>query len=94
VSGPDAVLEKMRGWLPYFDHNTVTFFRKGGGGVDIRPLHQAMDVPMVGLSTEGQRMFDVHHSEHDIFENVNRRELELGTGAMAVLVYLVDKYGL
>lgn len=94
VSGPDAVLEKMRGWLPYFDHNTVTFFRKGGGGVDIRPLHQAMDVPMVGLSTEGQRLFDVHHSEHDIFENVNRRELELGTGVMAVLVYLVDKYGL
>lgn len=94
VSGPDAVLEKMRGWLPYFDRNTVTFFSKGGGGVDVRPLHQATGVPMVGLHTEGQRLFDVHHSEHDTFENVNRRELELGTGVMAVLVYFVDKYGL
>jgi carboxypeptidase Q len=29
-----------------------------------------------------------------VFENVNKRELELGAISMAALIYLVDKYGL
>ena len=30
----------------------------------------------------------------DVFEAVNKRELELGTAAMASLIFLLDKYGL
>jgi carboxypeptidase Q len=43
---------------------------------------------------DGQRYFDIHHTRNDVFENVNKRELELGAITMAGLIYLVDKYGL
>jgi hypothetical protein len=36
----------------------------------------------------------VHHAKTDVFEAVNKRELELGAINMAALIYLVDKYGL
>jgi hypothetical protein len=28
-----------------------------------------------------------------VFENVNKRELELGAASMASLIYLIDQYG-
>ena len=33
-------------------------------------------------------------SKEDVFENVHKRELELGASAITSIVYLVDKYGL
>ena len=49
---------------------------------------------MFGLSIDGQKYFEMHHTAKDVFELVNSRELELGTASMASLVYLIDKYGL
>jgi hypothetical protein len=49
---------------------------------------------MAGLVPDSQRYFEIHHAETDVFENVSRRELHLGAGVMAGLVFLVDKYGL
>jgi len=40
------------------------------------------------------RYFDIHHTPNDVFENVNKRELDLGALNMAILIYLVDKYGI
>lgn len=94
VTASDAIIQQMRDWLPYFSPHTIAYIGKGGGGADINPLNRQHGVPVVGLSTESQRVFDVHHSENDVFENVNRRELELGTASMASMIYLIDKYGL
>ena len=94
VTASNKQLEKIRSWLPYFDPRTIAYFGKGGGGVDIRPLHEAIGTPMIGLITDGQRTFDYHHSANDIIENVHPRELELGTASLAALVYLIDRYGL
>jgi len=94
VSAADSVIDKMRTWLPHFDNNTITYIRKGGGGADIGPLHRAQDVPSVGFIPDSQRYFDLHHSPHDVFAAVNRRELELGTASIAALIYFIDKYGL
>jgi hypothetical protein len=43
---------------------------------------------------DSQRYFDLHHARNDVFEAVNKREMELGAVNMAALVYLIDKYGL
>lgn len=94
VNAADSTIEKMRSWLPLFNPNTIGYIRKGGGGVDIRPLHNATGTPMAGLITDSQRMFDVHHSPKDVFESVNRREMELGTASLGAFLYLVDRYGL
>ena len=49
---------------------------------------------MFGLSVDGQKYFEMHHTEKDVFELVNARELELGTASLASLIYLIDTYGL
>ncbi|MEM7036009.1 MAG: peptidase M28 family protein, partial [Bacteroidota bacterium] len=41
-----------------------------------------------------QRYFDYHHAASDVFEAVNKRELELGAASMAALIYLISEYGL
>ena len=66
---------------------------RGGGGADIGPL-QPFGAALAGLNPDSQRYFDIHHSRNDTFENVNKRELELGAVNMAALIYLVDQYGL
>ena len=93
-SGSDAQLEKIQGWLKYFDQKVISYFSKGGGGADIGPLHRRTGTPMFGLSIDGQKYFEIHHTEKDVFEAIHPREMELGTASMASLVYLIDKYGL
>ncbi len=67
-------------------------FNKGYGGVDIGPLKDAyIGIPLFGFVPDSQRYFDFHHAPSDVFENVNKRELELGAGAIASFVYLLDK---
>ncbi|MDH3649236.1 MAG: M20/M25/M40 family metallo-hydrolase [Saprospiraceae bacterium] len=94
VSASDAQREKMQQWLSLFPRNTISYFSRGGGGVDIGPLHRADGTPMMGLVTDTQRMFDLHHSAKDTFDQVHPREMELGTASLATIIYLLDKYGL
>ena len=49
-------------------------------------------IPLFGFAPDSQRYFDFHHAETDVFENVNKRELELGGASLATMVYLMDKY--
>ena len=93
-SGSDEQHRKIQDWLMYFDKNTISYFSKGGGGADIGPLHRQTGTPMFGLSIDGQKYFEMHHTAKDVFELINARELELGTASMASLVYLIDQYGL
>ncbi|ANH83589.1 peptidase M28 [Niabella ginsenosidivorans] len=69
-------------------------FSRGGGGTDISFIHQQLNVPMGELLPDSQRYFDIHHARSDVFEGVNKRELELGAVNMAALIYLIDQYGL
>ncbi len=94
VTATEAQRQKLEGWLPLFPANTISYMKRGGGGVDIGPLHRADGTPMIGLSVDGQKMFDLHHSANDTFDQVHPRELELGTASMATLVYMLDRYGL
>ncbi len=67
----------------------------GGGGSDIEPLKaKSPGIALIGYLPDSQRYFDVHHSANDVFENVNKRELELGAAAIASLMYLIDQHGL
>jgi carboxypeptidase Q len=94
VTSSEEQRQKLEGWLELFPKNTVTYMSKGGGGVDIAPLHRADGTPMLGLNVDGQKMFDLHHSANDVFSAVHPRELELGTASIATLVYLLSEYGL
>jgi carboxypeptidase Q len=93
IDAPDPQTNKIKSWKSLFAPYYLWSFEKGGSGVDIRDL-KSQGTPLVGLVTDPQRYFDYHHSGNDTFDKVNVRELELGTAAMAGLVYLIDSYGL
>lgn len=67
-------------------------YNPGYGGVDIGPLRDYYpEMLQLGMSVNSQRYFDFHHSRADVFESVNKRELELGAAAMAAMIYLIDQ---
>jgi carboxypeptidase Q len=90
----DEHFSKIIKWKSLFEPYGGEKLVRGGGGADIGPLHEKLGTPAAGFIPDPQRYFDVHHARNDVFETVNKRELELGAINMAALVYLVDKYGL
>lgn len=84
---------KIVAWEKYFHPYGVWEFKDGGGGVDIGPLRK-QGVPLMDLSPDNQRYFIIHHSPKDVFELVNKRELELGSIVMTMMIYLVSEHGL
>jgi carboxypeptidase Q len=95
----DANLENIKAIAAFksmLEHYGLHVFEKGYSGVDISPLKHGEgsfnpDIMMLGLLPDSQRYFDYHHADTDVIEAVNPRELHLGAGAMAALVYLIDK---
>lgn len=94
LSGTDAQVKKFLSWQPLLAPYGASELSRGGGGADIGPLNRTQGTAVAGLQPDSQRYFDVHHAKNDVFENVNKRELQLGAVNMAALIYLVDKYGL
>ena len=93
INSNDLKFNKILSWKKYFEKYQVHYFVKGQSGVDIEYLKNDNNV-LVGLRPDSQRYFDYHHSSSDIFETVNQRELELGTAAIASLVFLSDFFQL
>jgi len=91
---PEEKFQEVMKWKELIAPYGCSEFRRGGGGADIGPLGRTFGTPLAGLSPDSQRYFDFHHARNDVFEAVNKRELELGAINMAALIYLVDKYGL
>ena len=83
-------LENMLSLEKYFNPYGITRFTVGGGGVDISPLREFGAV-LISLVPDMQRYFDYHHSPNDTFEQVNIRELQMGSASIASLIYLIDK---
>ena len=88
---PEAQKRIIQNWASLFLPYGVYDFSQEEGGADISPL-QKQGVPVAGLIPDSQRYFELHHSDKDVFEAVNHRELKLGAWTMAAFVYLVDKH--
>ena len=93
-TGSDDQYKKFLSWKELIAPYGCSEFVKGGGGADIGPLNRALKTPTASLNPDSQRYFDIHHARNDVFENVNKRELQLGAVNMAAFIYLVDKYGM
>ncbi len=90
--GPKKYIDLLKTFETDLTHYDLHVFEKGYGGVDIGPLRQEFeDIPLFGFVPDSQRYFDFHHAPSDVFENVNKRELELGCAAIASMLYLLDK---
>ena len=92
VDGTDEQVNFLKTLAPNFKDYDLTTWEKGYGGVDIGPLKEKYpSIPLFGFVPDSQRYFDFHHAPSDVFENVNKRELELGAAAIAGFVFLLDK---
>jgi len=89
------LLQIKQNWKALFEPFEADLMVTGGSGTDIEPLRNTRPhVVLIGFQPDSQRYFDFHHTPNDVFENVNKRELELGSAAIASLVYLIDEHGL
>jgi hypothetical protein len=92
---PAFIANINRNWKNLLAPYNVDRLTAGGGGTDIEPLQSTVpSVLLIGFNPDPQRYFDIHHTANDVFENVNKRELELGAASIAALVYLIDQHGI
>ncbi len=94
IDGNDGQYAQVLTWKPLLAPYGLHDLTRGGGGADIGPLKGQGTVALIGFRPDSQRYFDYHHTEIDTFEQVNRREMQLGAASMAALVYLISEYGL
>ncbi len=92
VSADSSVLTKIQSWLPVLKTCNIEEVTKGGSGADVNDIKNAR--ALIGYHPDSQRYFDYHHSDNDVLDAVNPRELELGSAAIAVLAYLISEEGL
>ena len=92
MEGTTAQFEKLKTFASLLKPFNLHYFEQGGSGTDIEPLKDGK-VALIGLVTDSQRYFEVHHSALDVFEKVNKRELHMGAASLAALIYLIDKNG-
>ncbi|MBM3399235.1 MAG: M20/M25/M40 family metallo-hydrolase [Bacteroidetes bacterium] len=87
-----AFLPKVLKYKTLLDAYGIGEIEKGGGGADIGPISKNNpNAVLVGFIPDSQRYFDVHHSETDVFESVNKRELHLGAASVAVMIVILDQ---
>lgn len=92
IEGNEQQIAWLRSLNPLLKPYDLHFFEPGGSGADIGPLkNKFSNIVLFGFIPDSQRYFDHHHAETDVFETVNKRELELGAAAMATLIYLIDR---
>lgn len=92
VTTDSLTLRKIQSWLPVLKMYGIGAINKGGSGADINDIKNAK--ALIGYNPEVQHYFDYHHSDNDVFEAVNPDELEMGSAAITMLVYLISEEGL
>ncbi|NRT12001.1 M28 family peptidase [Flavobacterium sp. 14A] len=88
-----ANFDQIAGFRKLFEPYLIHSFVEGHSGSDIGPL-TSKNIVKAGLKPDSQRYFDYHHAANDKFDAVDKRELELGTGTMTSLMYLMDQRGI
>lgn len=82
--------KQIQSWADLFLPYGIYDFKNTYSGTDLYPLHD-LGIPTAELVPDSQRYFDIHHTEEDTFEKVNRRELLLGASTLTQIIYMIDK---
>ncbi|PCJ85375.1 MAG: peptidase M28 family protein [Flavobacteriales bacterium] len=93
IDATDYKVNQILAWKDVLAPYGLREFPVGYSGADIGPLKDST-ITLIGYRPDSQRYFDFHHADTDVFEAINKRELELGAASMTALVYLIDKYGI
>lgn len=91
-SGTEEQQAQIAGYEKYFKPYGLWNLDQRGGGADIGPLRD-LGTLLMSLRPDSQKYFIYHHTNADVFEAVDQRELELGAASMASMIYLLDQEG-
>ncbi|MBL8149319.1 MAG: M20/M25/M40 family metallo-hydrolase [Blastocatellia bacterium] len=80
------IVEKIAPLLRGIETDKIV--RRNGVGADISPLIRA-GVPGFGLRQDVTHYFDIHHTDADTLDKIDRHHLALNTAAMTVMAYLL-----
>jgi len=94
VDGKATEIQHIQAFGKYLLPYGLYDIGKGFGGMDILTLKRKFNFPSIALRVESQRYFELIHTVNDTFDKVHPRELQMGTAAIASLVYFLDKYGI
>jgi carboxypeptidase Q len=86
-------LAKLTALSKYFLPYNIRNFDQGGGGSDIAPL-KGQGTLLMGIVPDTHRYFFYHHSANDTFDQVNIREMQMGSAATLSLLWLIDYFDL
>lgn len=87
-SGSDKAFEMVTAvgkLLGSVDSGVIT---RGGGGADIGPITRE-GVPGMGLSVDGSKYFEYHHSNADTIDKLDPHEMNLCVATLAVMAFVV-----
>ncbi|SFW65004.1 M20/M25/M40 family metallo-hydrolase [Chitinophaga sancti] len=93
IEASPAVIAKVRGWSQLLVPYHAGDIRLQQRGVDLVPM-KGIAKALLSLDCDDSRLFYIHHSALDTYDQVNPREVQLGAGAMAAMAFLFCKYGL
>lgn len=93
MTGDETVRNKVKQWKPLFAPYSVYDFDLIGTGADISPLEDQCPL-LMELLPDSQKYFNYHHTDADVFEAVDKRELERGAATMISMIYLIDQEGI
>ena len=88
-TGKDRAFATLEDIMPLLhslgvDHIT----RSNNSGADISVLTKE-GVPGLGLRSDQTHYFDIHHTNADTLDKIDRRELSLNVAALAVMAYVI-----
>lgn len=86
LTASEAAHARLQSLGPLLEPLGAARFGPGGGGADIGPLKEGQ-VPLLGVSIDARRYFDVHHTHGDTLDKVDREELAQHVAAIAVLAW-------
>mgnify|MGYP005840097307 CR=1 FL=1 len=92
ISAHDTLVARIKELRELLEPYGIYQFKQGGSGADVSQLRNKEKIILMGLRPDSHRYFEVHHSARDVIENVNARELEMGSATLAAMLYLIDKY--
>ena len=81
-------MARMKSIQPYLEPLGAGKFENGGSGVDIGPT-VAAGVPGLGAEHDTSRYWDIHHTQADTFDKVDKQDLRKNLAILAAALYLI-----
>jgi len=90
INADSVVFTNQQNWRKYlqlYKINDITF----SNSYDIDwPLYTTDKIILSHLLTNDEHYFDYHHSANDVFESIDKKNLQSGSAALATYIYLLD----